>query len=116
MPLRYHEDENIRTVGDVLTMLGYEVRLTPGTHNLYILAYDNKTGQEDVFLNRLSDFARIQIDVVGEDGERWQWSNKGKGTALTIAYAQTTWREPVPVVAELERLREIDSRLRTQRV
>jgi hypothetical protein len=109
LPPRFHEDKSIRTVGDVLEMLGYEVRATPGTLNLYTVSYDTKTGQEDVFLNRLSDFAHIQIDVVGEDGSRWMWSNKGAGTTLTVTYARTEWREPVPVVAELERQRRIEA-------
>ena len=39
---------------------------------VYYLNYDNKTGQEELFLNALSPFAEGSIDWRGEDGDMWR--------------------------------------------
>jgi len=108
MPERYHEDDTLTTVGDVLAMLGYDVsRTEEGTAVAYRLFYDNKTGQEDVFLNRLADFATILVDVTGEDGERWRWTNQEPGRALMLVTPTLNWDHAIPVTQQLYRKQQV---------
>ena len=105
MPSRYHENGDIRTVGDVLEMLGYEVTVrTDGNDAVYTVAYDNKTGQEDVFLNRLADFATVNIEVVGEDGDKWKWENSSPGHALMVRSGHVVYDKGEAVTVALARL------------
>ena len=39
--------------------------------NLHLVAYDDKMGQEDVFLKSICANAIGKIDWIGEDGETW---------------------------------------------
>ena len=39
--------------------------------NLHIDGYDNKTGQEDLFLYTIRNDAKGEIEWRGEDGDRW---------------------------------------------
>lgn len=104
LPSRYHEDESLRTVGDVLEMVGYEVSSRKQDDLIvYTLHYDNKTGQEDVFLSRLSDFAVVDVSVTGEDGARWRWANDAPGTGLLCWEGSIVWDRSRPVVEMLYR-------------
>lgn len=92
VPPRYHEDENLRTVGDVLEMLGFAV--SPGVSsgvNVYSVAYDNKHGQEEVFLNTIAKYGHVVITVRGEDGEMWRWANASAGLPLVEQRADIRW-------------------------
>jgi hypothetical protein len=81
MPARYHE--TVGSVQEVLELLGFSVTKTRKAGlNVYTLVYDNKTGQEEVFLNCLARFAQVTVDAVGEDGQRWRWANAKAGSAL----------------------------------
>ena len=54
---------------DVLEALGFYTHYENG--NLHIDGYDNKTGQEDLFLHSIADDVTGKIEWRGEDGERW---------------------------------------------
>jgi hypothetical protein len=111
MPERYHEDPNLRTVGDILEMVGFEVQAHRNAGlNVYTVTYDNKTGQEEVFLNVLADYAQVEIEAVGEDGERWKWVNVKAGAPLEYHTATITYGRYASVsqMVESER-RTLDS-------
>lgn len=119
MPPRYHEDEDITEVRDVLEMLGYSVLsdgIYPSGLRCYTVEYDNKTGQEDVFLNRLADFAHVTITVRGEDDAEWKWSNAGVGQPLVYSEGVREWVGNDLVSAMLAEERERWARLRATRV
>jgi hypothetical protein len=99
MPERWHEQ--VESVDEVLELLGFEItKSRQAGLNVYTLTYDNKTGQEDVFLNRLAEYAQVDIEVVGEDGQRWKWANAKAGAPLMHLAADVTYR-PVGTVASL---------------
>jgi len=71
MPEDY--DKTVTSVSEVLEMLGFDTKIDPeGTR---ILAYDSKTGQEDLFVNAIAEFVEPGsfIDWRGEDGAFWRW-------------------------------------------
>jgi len=92
VPPRYHEDENLRTVGDVLEMLGFGVHSgVKAGINVYSVDYDNKTGQEHVFLNAIAKYGHVVIEVKGEDGAMWRWANASAGLPLLEQRATIKW-------------------------
>jgi hypothetical protein len=106
MPPRYHENDDLRSVRHILEMLGFEVSLdTDGVTNVYTVTYDNKTGQEDVFLNRLAEFAHIVIEVKGEDGAMWRWVNTSVGHPLMEQQGVVQWVDHRTVDESLEQQR-----------
>lgn len=105
MPSKFHEDDSMTTVGHVLEMLGYEVTSRyDGDLLVYTVAYDNKTGQEEVFLNRLADFATVNIEVTGEDGDKWKWENTAPGHALMVRTGKVVYDDGKPVALAIARL------------
>lgn len=107
MPPRYHEDENLRSVRHILEMLGFEVSLyTDGVTNVYSVFYDNKNGQESVFLNTISKYGRVSIRVKGEDGAMWRWYNTSVGQPLIEQEAVVEWVDVRTVDAALAQERE----------
>lgn len=53
----------------VLEALGFYTHYENG--DLHIDGYDNKTGQEDLFLSAIENDVKGEIEWRGEDGERW---------------------------------------------
>lgn len=78
LPSRYHEDDSLQTVEDVLRLLGFDNFYTEitGDQTTLTVTYDNKMGNEDVFLNELGKFALVDLYVTGEDGDRWRYLTK----------------------------------------
>lgn len=107
VPSRYHEDENLRTVGDVLEMLGFDVSChTDGGINNYSVYYDNKTGQESVFLNTIAKYGKVSIKVRGEDGAMWRWYNGEYSAPLIEQEARVEWLNARTVADALAQERE----------
>lgn len=81
-----------KSVADVLRALGFEIDEGDGQISVY--GYDNKTGQEDLFLAVMAPFVKdgSYIEWVGEEGERWR--NVVHNGRLTVQYASLTWGEP----------------------
>jgi len=74
MPTRWHDDEP--SVREVLEMLGFVVdEPLPNEERIsYVVAYNNKIGDEDKFIATLAEHgADITIYCRGEDGEGWRW-------------------------------------------
>jgi hypothetical protein len=115
MPARYHEDPELKTVGDILEMLGFttSVKRMAGL-NVYTVDYDTKTGQEEVFLNVLADYAQISIDVTGEDAQRWRWVNAKAGAPLEHHAANVTYQRVATVREMVERERKMLEEARAQ--
>jgi hypothetical protein len=90
MPSDY--DQHVVSVAQVLEMLGFEVTATDaGTR---ILFYDNKVGNENVFLAALAPYVEDECYIVwtGEDGERWRYLyTDGKMIEMIEQCAVTTW-------------------------
>ena len=69
--------EDLRTLADttaVFAELGFETRIEEPTGDLIISCYDNKTGQEDVFIAAAAPFIEDgDYEWTGEDGTFWLW-------------------------------------------
>lgn len=78
MDSRYHEDDSLQTVEDVLRLLGFDNFYTEitGDQTTLTVTYDNKMGSEDVFLNEISKFGEVDLYVTGEDGDKWRYLTK----------------------------------------
>ena len=110
MPPRYHE--TVGSIAEVLELVGFEVTKTRAAGlDVYTLVYDNKTGQEDVFLNCLARYAQVTVDVVGEDGARWRWANAKAGSPLEYHEAIVTYKMTKTVADMLEQQREWQRRV-----
>lgn len=62
------------TLQSMLEMLGFDVERVADVDAgfaKYTVRYDNKTGQESLFLEKLSQYAVGQITWQGEDGDAW---------------------------------------------
>jgi len=96
------------TAIDILTELGFEINTSET--GLEIGGYDNKTGQEDLFLEAICPWATGNIEWLGEDGARWmdnydhmtvrryytsdEWiMDKDYGGAMAEAMNFAVWRE-----------------------
>ena len=91
MDWNYHE--TCKDLGEVLHNLGFDV--DQDDDGLALTYYDNKTGQEDLFIETLARFVPdgSYMDWTGEDGERERWEVKdGK---LVRLHAEITWKEGV---------------------
>ncbi len=64
-------DENYpdtcKDAGDIFEMMGFEI--TRSDDGITLDYYDNKTGQEDLFLKAIENLVEGRIDWIGEDGE-----------------------------------------------
>jgi hypothetical protein len=113
MPPRYHEDPTIDSVEAVLAMLGFDVTMARKAGlNVYTVTYENKTGQEEVFLNTLAGYAQISIDVTGEDGARWRWVNAKAGAPLEYHEGLVTYKRYDTVAAMVEKERQYREEVR----
>jgi hypothetical protein len=76
MPENYPDE--LKTAEQILTALGFELSHgeIAGEKYLKIDRYDNKTGQEDLFIHACAPWIIPGSEMVwrGEDGERWRWS------------------------------------------
>lgn len=82
LPSRWHEDEGL-TVKSILELVGFSVdermRYESPLTLAYSISYDNKTGDEEVFLTELAKFASIDLYCSGEDGDKWRYLSKPDG-------------------------------------
>jgi len=102
MPGRYHE--TVGSVQEVLELLGFGVtKARKAGLNVYALVYDNKTGQEEVFLNCLARFAQVTVDATGEDGQRWRWMNAKAGSPLEYQEAVVNYKRRETVAEMIEK-------------
>ena len=60
----------------ILDMLGFYTEYDE-SGDLLITGYDNKTGQEDLFLDTIENEATGSITWLGEGGERWSKAFRG---------------------------------------
>lgn len=102
VPSRYHEDESLVTVAGVLALLGVEseegAEYGDGLVTLTV-TYDNKNGAHDVFLDALASLGcSVDVEVRGEDGERWMWTTRvpGGDGSLHTMNARTVYDDPYP--------------------
>lgn len=66
-----------KTTENILNDLGFDL-YTDSKGDLYITNYDNKSGQEDLFLETISDLIEGWIEWSGEDGYLWKETFGGK--------------------------------------
>lgn len=69
MPWNYHE--TCKDAQDILQKLGFETDYD-GDGNLVLGWYNNKAGNEDVFLKAIAPFSEGFIEWRGEDGYLWR--------------------------------------------
>jgi len=62
--------ETCKDARDIFKMLGFLTNYDDHG-NLHIIGYDDKSGQEDLFLKAIEDDAVGEIKWLGEDGEKW---------------------------------------------
>lgn len=107
-------DKKVNSVADVFAMLGFEFSevTIDGQKYVQLEGYDNKAGQEDLFLSLVAPFVRPDSFMIwrGEDGNEWRYGvENGR---LMIQQAMTEWGTPaphkVPVVTNDYRLVLVD--------
>lgn len=64
---------SMETVGEILQALGFELE-TNDAGDIVVCNYDNKTGQEELFLSAVAPFVLKDsyINWSGEEGSKWQ--------------------------------------------
>lgn len=68
--LPYNYPDLYKTVSQILLEIGFE--LEEDDNDIRIRGYDNKMGQEDLFLAAISIYSSGHIEWRGEDGEIWR--------------------------------------------
>ena len=69
-------DQTCNSVEEVLDMLGFYYT-SHDNGDVSIDGYDSKTGQEDLFLERVENLLTGEIEWLGEEGETWTTKFKG---------------------------------------
>lgn len=71
-------DEEAESAAHIFQMLGFEVD-TAEDGAITLVYYDNKTGQEDLFIDEVADLAvpGWVMEWSGEEGDRWRQSAEG---------------------------------------
>jgi hypothetical protein len=91
----------LQSVEEVLKTLGFDCEtriMLDGTKAVDIFGYNDKTGQEDLFLAVIAPFVSDEsyIEWRGEEGECWRYLvHEGR---LTVQHATLSWQEPVRYV------------------
>jgi hypothetical protein len=112
---RYHEDESITTVADILGLLGIRIDWSLDDRSVTLdsalgdrrlgISYENKIGAHEVWFAELARLGvYLNLEVKGEDGEHWRWStHNGTGTGvlrtweLKVRYGTVVYGEPMTV-------------------
>jgi len=63
--------ETCKDAEAILEALGFDVSIENDA--VHIVGYDNKTGQEELFMKTIGDLVEGEIEWSGEDGARWKW-------------------------------------------
>ena len=90
--------ENAPTAQSIFESLGFECS-SRGDKTFDLIRYNNKTGQEDLFLAVVAPFVTedAYTEWRGEDGELWRYTVKGK--KLTVQSSTIAWNYPEPYKA-----------------
>ena len=104
LPSRYHEDETLQTVVDILHLLGFDTNETQkvGGYTTIAVTYDNKIGSEEIFLNELSKFGFVDIYATGEDGDKWRYLAKDGDLLQYNGYVSYDDLRPTSVAKAIE--------------
>lgn len=87
MPVNYHE--TVTSAKEVFELLGFETELND--HGLALTYYDDKAGNEDLFLSAVSGLVDpgSYIEWAGDDGEQWRLDFNGE--SMTHRVGQTVF-------------------------
>lgn len=90
MPSRYHEDEDLKTVRDILELVGFECREQASGDLVSLdMNYNSKTGAEHVFLRALAENgADVSFHWTGEEGEQWKVRSAGNKLETQNSYLE----------------------------
>ncbi len=82
-------DQHVRSCADVFEQLGFEVETT--AEGMRLTGYDNKTGQEDLFLNAAAPYVAAGSFLAwrGEDGTLYRF--EFDGTKMIEMEARVSW-------------------------
>jgi hypothetical protein len=82
-------DQKVQSCAEVFTMLGFEVE--ESADGLRLTGYDNKTGQEDLFLNAVAPHVAAGSFLAwrGEDGTLYRF--EFDGTKMIEMEARVSW-------------------------
>lgn len=72
-----HYDKTVKTVEDMLDLFEFSYTVDPTTNDIAITGYELKSGQEELFFQRVFDLLTGKIFWHSEDDTRWIW-NFGK--------------------------------------
>lgn len=96
MPPRYHEDETLQTVSDMLEVVGFSVSEEDiGDMVTLRLYYEDKSGCEQLFIEALGrNSCVVETTWHGEDAESWQVSAEwGKVKVRNQLKSWGSWTE-----------------------
>lgn len=98
-------DKEARDLDHILEMLGFNIVNRSDDGLILIVDYDNKMGQEDLFLQTMAPFvAEMKIYWMGEDGRRWNILIEN-GSTIDMGLG-----EAVQIVMDLARQNIVDER------
>lgn len=91
--------QDLSTIPDTKSMweeLGFSTEIDDSNGDLVIFAYDNKTGQEEIFAEAAAPFVvpGSEFYWTGEDGMMYRWSFDG--VAFYVSEGYTSYGAPVP--------------------
>lgn len=86
----------LESVNAVFTALGFEIGETP--EGICLIDYDNKTGQEDLFLAVVAPFVKdgSWLEWRGEDDEMYRFTVRGGALTVAKPMATVTWSDESP--------------------
>lgn len=94
--------EDLRTLADttaVFAELGFETRIEEPTGDLIISCYDNKSGQEDVFVAAAAPFIEDgEYEWTGEDNDFWMW--KFEDGRMFVRYGKREYGEREEILVD----------------
>lgn len=82
-------DQKVESCADVFSMLGFELEAT--TEGLRLTGYDNKTGQEDIFIAAVAPYVAAGSFLAwrGEDGTLYRF--EFDGSKMIEMEARVSW-------------------------
>lgn len=99
MPRRFHEDEELTKVSQIMEMMGFSVvEEFSSEGDPYVtleLNFHQRSGDEDVLLNSMAHLMDIDIYALGDDGARWRmFTSNGK---LLISHGEIVYTNAYPI-------------------
>ena len=86
----WNYDETCANAEDIFDQLGFDTEIDENG-NLRVLSYDNKSGQEELFLEACAPYVTPGSYIVWEGEDRAMWKNEFDGETMNKEHANIIW-------------------------